>query len=161
MAQRLMQYDEWQRHSYYNRPGFRTREQILGDGVESKAARQRVVDANLEYEQRVTNAYRQDNIFEENTDRLSRMPGENGAGSPARNFGQQKEGDLCTTDDTKAPGRLRRDPSSGQLVCVADYSTGRDDSRSLADKMEAHSLRMQEEYEDYCRRQSDAWKTLR
>jgi hypothetical protein len=151
--QRLTQYDEWQRHSYYNKPGFRTYEQILGDSAEGKAARQRVADANLEYERRVTSAYRQDNIFEENTDRFSKPP----TGAGASQFIGAREGDLCTINGW--PGRLRPD-ENGSLQCVADHDP-QNDHRSLADKMEAHSLRMQEEYEDYCRRQSDAWKTLR
>ena len=149
----LMQDAEWRRFSYYNLPGFRTHQQILGDNAESHAARQRVADANLEYDRRVTSAYRQDNIFEENTDRFSKPP----TGAGASQFIGAREGDLCTINGW--PGRLRPD-ENGSLQCVADHDP-QNDHRSLADKMRDHELRMSEEYDSYCKRQAEAYKTLR
>ena len=149
----LMLDQEWRRHSYYNRPGFRTSEQILGDSAEGKVARQRVADANAAYERRVTQAYRQDSIFEENTDRLSKSP----TGASERQFIGQREGDLCTINGY--PGRLRSD-ENGQLQCVADHDP-QNDHRSLSDKMQDHEVRMREEYNSYCKRQAEAYKTLR
>jgi hypothetical protein len=151
--QRLAIYDEWQRRGYYNRPGFRTHQQILGDNAESHAARQRVADANTAYERQLTTAYRQDSVFEENTDRLSRMP----TGAGERQFIGQREGDLCSINGF--PGRLRPD-ENGSLQCVADHDP-QNDHRSLADKMEAHSLRMQEETRAYEAYVTDAWRNLK
>ena len=83
--------------------------------------------------------------------------------STGNRFSQQREGDLCMCEEVgpnnKQPGRLRRDPDTGALVCVPDYDQ-RTDKRSLDSRMQDHALRMSEEYEAYDRQQAQAYRTL-
>ena len=61
--------------------------------------------------------------------------------------------------NNKQPGRLRRDPDTGALVCVPDYDQ-RTDNRTLDQVVQDHQLRMAEEYEAYSQRQGEAYRTL-
>jgi hypothetical protein len=130
----------WRERSRANRPGFR-----LDISDAGKERRQAVRDAYMARDQEQAEAWR--------------------GGAGVTGFGVnpdgpvgQREHDLCTVNGR--PGRLRYN-ANGELQCYPDYPAGSEDRRTLDEKMDDHALRMQEEYDQYSRQQSEAYKTLR
>ena len=147
MQDRLATYDAWDRATAGSRPGYR-----LDTSAAGRAAWQKKFDAMAQADDERENAWKQ-----LRSDAGEFTAGKNGepnvgAGSPARNIGKAKPGQVCKTDSGES-GHLDEN-----LVCVADSKR---DARTFDQIARDHQAIMQTEYEQYNRQQSEAYRTLK
>ena len=141
----------WRAATAGSRPGFR-----IDSSPEGKAARAKVFDAMAQYDKEREAAWR--TLDSEYTGASSEF--NVGAGSEARRVGgEQREGDVCMAEPDKVPGHLKRD-GNGDLRCVPDRA-GSEGRRTLDQVARDHQTHMQNEYDQYSRRQSEAYRTLK